>query len=51
MLVQPPTTDIANSFDSTDHQPDELTIERERERERERSIVLPKGLPNNLPRK
>jgi hypothetical protein len=35
MLVQPPTTDIANSFDSTDHQPDELTIERERERERD----------------
>jgi hypothetical protein len=33
--VKPPTIDKANSFDSTDHRPDELTIERKRKRERE----------------
>jgi hypothetical protein len=36
MPVKPPTTDKANSFDSTDHQHGKLTIEKERERERER---------------
>jgi hypothetical protein len=36
MPVKPPTTNKANSFDSTDHQHKELTIEKERERERER---------------
>jgi hypothetical protein len=33
MPVKPPTTDKSDVFDSTDHQPDELTIERKRERE------------------